>query len=266
VYIECTHRRYRKPEENELSGHSKWSSIKRKKATIDAKRGAHFTKLIREITIAAREGGGDADGNPRLRSAIQAGKSANMPTDNIERAIKKGTGEIEGVVYEETTYEGYGPGGAAIIVEVTTDNINRTVAEVRHIFNKKGGNLGTANSVAWMFERKGQFLIDASKYEEETAMEAVLEAGSEDFETDGETFLVTTDPSQLHTVQATVEQMGIATTDAQLSMIPTNTVKVEGQDARQLLELMDALEDQDDVSRTHSNFDIDPDMLEAASE
>ncbi len=249
-----------------MSGHSKWSSIKRKKAAVDAKRGAHFTKLIREITIAAREGGGDPDGNPRLRAAIQTGKAANMPTDNIERAIKKGTGEIEGVVYEETTYEGYGPGGAAIIVEVTTDNINRTVAEVRHIFNKRGGNLGTANSVAWMFERKGQFLIDASKYDEESAMEAALEAGSEDFETDGEAYLVTTDPAQLHVVQETVEKQGFKTSDAQLAMIPSNTVKVEGKDAKQLLELMDALDEQDDVSRTHSNFDIDADTLEAAAE
>jgi YebC/PmpR family DNA-binding regulatory protein len=249
-----------------VSGHSKWSSIKRKKATVDAKRGAHFTKLIREITIAAREGGGDADGNPRLRSAIQAGKAANMPTDNIERAIKKGTGEIEGVVYEETTYEGYGPGGAAIIVEVTTDNINRTVAEVRHIFNKKGGNLGTANSVAWMFEKKGQFLIDASRYEEDAAMEAALEAGSEDFEIEGEAYLVTTAAAQLHSVQGLVEKQGIETSEAQLAMIPTNTVKVEGNDARQLLDLMDALDDQDDVSRTHSNFDIDAETLEAAAE
>ncbi len=249
-----------------MSGHSKWSSIKRKKAAVDAKRGAQFTKLIREITIAAREGGGDADGNPRLRSAIQAGKTANMPTDNIERAIKKGTGEIEGVVYEEATYEGYGPGGAAIIVEVTTDNINRTVAEIRNIFTKKGGNLGTTNSVAWMFERRGQFLIDATRYDEDTALEAALEAGSEDFEVDGESYTVTTSPSELHTVQDAVEKRGIATSDAQLAMIPTNTVIVEGADAQKLLKLMDALDDQDDVSRTHSNFDIDAGTLEAAAE
>jgi YebC/PmpR family DNA-binding regulatory protein len=246
-----------------MSGHSKWSQIKRKKAVLDAKRGAHFTKLIREITVAAREGGGDVEGNPRLRTAVQTAKAANMPADNVERAIKKGTGEIEGVVYEETVYEGYGPGGAAIIVEVTTDNINRTVAEIRHIFSKRGGNLGTANSVAWMFERKGQFVVNARSHDEEKVMEAAINAGSEDFSVDGDSYIITTEPSDLHVVQDKVEKMGIETADAEIAMIPSNTVQVEGKEAHQLLGLMEALDEQDDVSRIHSNFDIDGDTLAA---
>jgi YebC/PmpR family DNA-binding regulatory protein len=249
-----------------MAGHSKWSQIKRKKAVLDAKRGAKFTKLIREITVAARAGGGDPDGNPRLRTAIDTAKGQNMPADNIDRAIKKGTGELEGVHYEEATYEGYGPGGAAIMVEVTTDNPNRSVAEIRHIFSKRDGNLGAPNSVAWMFERKGQIYLDAEKYEEDQALEAALDAGADDMGREGDQYIISTDPASLHAVNAALKKAGIQVEEAEIAMIPNSTVEVAGADAEKLLSLMEALEDQDDVSKVFSNFDIDAETLAAANE
>ena len=244
-----------------MSGHSKWAQIKRKKAVVDAKRGAHFTRLIREITVAARQGGGDPDGNPRLRSAIQTAKAANMPNENIDRAIKKGTGELAGVSYEEVTYEGYGPGGVAIIVEVTTDNLNRTVAEVRHVFSKRGSNLGAPNSVAWMFEKKGQMVADADRYDEDRCMEAALEAGAEDFAVEGDRYVVRTDPARVHSVAQKMVAAGIEVSHVELAMIPNSTVSVEGKEAQQLLGMIDALDELDDVSHVFSNFEIDSETL-----
>ncbi len=246
-----------------MAGHSKWKQIKHKKAAADAKRGAKFTKLIKEITIAARQGGGDPAGNPRLRTAIDAAKAGNMPADNIERAIKKGTGELEGVTYEEVTYEGYGPGGAAILIQVTSDNLNRTVAEIRHLFTKQGGNLGGPNSVAWMFEKKGQIALDATRYPEEAALEAALNAGADDLTTEGDQHLITTDPGALHAVRDALAAAGIHADAVEIAMIPQSTLKVAGRDAEQLLKLMDALEDHDDVSKVFSNFDIDAETLAA---
>jgi YebC/PmpR family DNA-binding regulatory protein len=248
-----------------MAGHSKWKQIKHKKAAADAKRGAKFAKLIKEITVAARHGGGDPAGNPRLRSAIDAAKGANMPADNIERAIKKGTGELEGMTYEEATYEGYGPGGAAIMVEVTSDNLNRTVAAIRHLFSKYGGNLGAPNSVAWMFEKKGQILIDGNRYPEDATMEAAAEAGADDITPEGDQHIVTTDPAALHAVQDALTARGIIAEDTEIAMVPTTTVRVEGKEAEQLLKLAEALEEHDDVSKVFSNFDIDADTLAAVS-
>src|SRR5881628_201002 len=236
-----------------MAGHSKWKQIKRKKAVADARRGALFTRLIREITIAAKQGGGDPAGNPRLRTAIDAAKAENMPLDNIERAIKKGTGELEGVMYEEVTYEGYGPGGAAIFIEATTDNPNRTVAEIRHAFSRNGGNLGATNSVAWMFDRKGQIYLDAVKQDEDSTLEAALEAGAEDFAREGDQYVVTTTPAGFHTVQDALRARKLAIDSAELTMVPKNTVKVEGADAERILRLMEVLEELDDVSKVSSN-------------
>lgn len=244
-----------------MAGHSKWAQIKRKKAAVDAKRGAAFTKLIREITVAAREGGGDPAANPRLRLAIQTAKAANMPADNIERAIQKGTGELEGVAYEETTYEGYGPGGAAILIQATTDNANRTVAEIRHLFSRHNGNLGAPNSVAWMFENKGIIQLDASRRDEESALEAALEAGAEDMTTEGDRFIITTEAQDLHSVRDSLEDQGLEPVEAELTMIPTTTITVEGKQAEQLVRLIEALDDHDDVSKVFSNFDIDAETL-----
>jgi YebC/PmpR family DNA-binding regulatory protein len=246
-----------------MAGHSKWKQIKRKKAVVDAKRGAAFTKLIKEITVAARQAGGDPDGNPRLRTAIEAAKAQNMPLENIERAVKKGTGELEGVSYEEATYEGYGPGGAAILVEVTTDNLNRTVASLRHLFSKNGGNLAEPNSVAWLFEKRGQIVVDASRYPEDAVMEAALDAGAEDMVTEGDQHVVTTQPNALHAVRDALEGRGIETGGAEIAMTPKTTVQVEGKAAEQLLKLMDAIEDDDDVQKVFSNFDIDAETLAA---
>lgn len=247
-----------------MAGHSKWKQIKRKKAVTDQKRGAAFTKLIREITIAAKQGGGDPGGNPRLRTAIDAAKAENMPWDNIERAVKKGTGELEGVIYEEVAYEGYGPGGAALLVQATTDNANRTVAEIRNVFTRHGGNLGAANSVAWMFDRKGQIVVDG-KADEDATMEAVLDAGAEDMVKDGDVFLITTPPGQLHAVQEALKAGRIAVQGADLAMIPRSTVKVEGSDAKKLLHLVEGLEEMDDVAKVFSNFDIDAEAMAAVT-
>src|SRR6266853_5766373 len=248
-----------------MAGHSKWKQIKRKKAITDQKRGAVFTRLIREITIAARQGGGDPGGNARLRTAIEAAKAENMPLDNIERAVKKGTGELEGIQYEEVTYEGYGPGGAAILIEATTDNANRTVAEIRYVFTRLGGNLGASNSVAWMFDRKAQITVDAARADEDAVMEAALDAGAEDMVRDGDVFLITGPAGQLHHISERLKTKKIAVQTGELARIPKNTVKVNGKDAKHLLALIEALEEMDDVAKVSSNFDIDAEALAAAT-
>jgi YebC/PmpR family DNA-binding regulatory protein len=247
-----------------MAGHSKWKQIKRKKAVTDQKRGAAFTKLIREITIAAKQGGGDPAGNARLRTAIDAAKAENMPWDNIDRAVKKGTGELEGVTYDEVTYEGYGPGGAALLVQATTDNANRTVAEIRNVFTRHGANLGASNSVAWMFDRKGQIVVDG-KADEDATMEAALDAGADDMGRDGDVFLITAPPALLHAVQEALKAKRIPVQSAELGMIPKNTVKVEGGDAKRLLQLVEALEEMDDVAKVFSNFDIDAEAMAAVT-
>jgi YebC/PmpR family DNA-binding regulatory protein len=241
-----------------MAGHSKWKQIKHYKAATDAKRGALFTKLIREITVAAKHGGGDPDGNPRLRTAIEAARAASMPKDNIERAVKKGTGELEGVDYQEITYEAYGPGGVALIIQTVTDNPTRTVAEVRHKLSRAGGNLGAANSVSWMFERKGQLYIDAARQrDEDTLLEAALDAGAEDFRREGDQYLVTTDPAHFHAVKTALEKKGIVAAEAEITMIPKTTVRVEGKNAESILKLLEEIEDMDDVQKVSANFDMD---------
>jgi YebC/PmpR family DNA-binding regulatory protein len=247
-----------------MAGHSKWKQIKRKKAVTDQKRGAVFTRIIREITIAAKQGGGDPGGNPRLRTAIDAAKAENMPADNIERAIKKGTGELEGVVYEEVTYEGYGPGGAAILIQAITDNANRTVAAIRNLFTRRGGNLGAANSVAWMFDRKGQIEV-AGEADEDATMEAALDAGADDMMREGDVFLITTPPNQLHAVEQALRAKQLPVRSAEIAMHPKNTVKVEGGEAKKLLQLVEGLEEMDDVSKVFSNFDIDAEAMAAVT-
>jgi len=246
-----------------MAGHSKWKQIKRKKAVTDAKRGALFTRLIREITIAAKAGGGDPAGNARLRTAIDAAKTENMPSDNIDRAVKKGTGELAGVTYEEVTYEGYGPGGAAIMIDATTDNPTRTVADIRHVFSRHGGNLGATNSVAWMFDRKAQILLEAQGVNEDAAMEAALDAGADDFAKDGDVYVVTAPPAQLHAVRDALTAKRLKVQSAEIARIPKNTVKVETGDAKRLLALVEALEESDDVAKVSSNFDIDAEALAA---
>jgi YebC/PmpR family DNA-binding regulatory protein len=240
-----------------MAGHSKWKQIKRYKAATHAKRGALFTKLIREITVAARQGGGDPNGNPRLRLAIDTAKSASMPKENIERAIKKGTGELEGVDYQEITYEGYGPGGVALLIHALTDNPTRTVADVRHKLSRGGGSMGTANSVAWMFDRQGQILVDATRVEEDVALEAALEGGALDFQRDGDQYIVTTEPTALHQVLSAIEAKGIPVQESELVMTPKTTVHVEGKTAESLLKLMEELDELDDVQKVEANFDID---------
>lgn len=247
-----------------MAGHNKWSKIKRKKGVNDAKRGALFTKLIREITVAAREGGGDPDYNARLRLAVDTAKAEDMPNENIERAIKRGTGELEGVDYEEATYEGYGPGGVALFIECLTDNTNRTVADIRHVLGKYEGSLGTDGSVAWQFDRKGQFVVDASRYSEEAVFEAALEGGAEDIQGDGEEFVITTELADFAGVRDSLEGAEIETTSKELTWIPTNEVAVAGREAEQLVKLLDALEDLDDVQKVHSNADIDDAVLAEA--
>jgi len=247
-----------------MAGHSKWKQIKHKKAATDNKRSAVWAKRIREIIVAAKAGGGDPGGNARLRTAIDAARAVNCPNDNIDRAIKKGTGELEGETYQEITYEGYGPGGAAIIIEATTDNPNRTVAEIRHAFSRNGGNLGATNSVAWMFDRKGLIYLDATRYPEDRALEDALEAGAEDFSRDGEQFEVTTGVTTFHAVQDALKARKYSFESSELAMVPRNTVKVEGGEASRLLRLMETLEELDDVSKVSSNFDIDAATLAEA--
>ncbi len=244
-----------------MSGHSKWSTIKRKKGALDAKRGRLFTKLIKEITVAARLGGGDEAANPRLRKAIANAKTANMPQENIKRAIQKGTGELPGVNYEEFTYEAYGPGGVAIMLDVITDNKNRTVAEIRHLMNKYGGNLGENGSVAWMFDKKGQISIAKDNGSEETVFEAALECGAEDFEVEDDVYLVMTNPADLMEVRDGLEKRGFTIQSAEIEMIPKTLQKVTGKDASRLMNLIEALDDNDDINNIYSNFDIDEDSV-----
>lgn len=246
-----------------MSGHSKWSSIKHKKGAADAKRGRIFTRLIKEITVAARMGGGDADGNPRLRSAILAAKSENMPKDNIERAIKKGTGELEGVSYDEIIYEGYGPSGVAMLVECLTDNKNRAVAEIKYIFDRHGGALGEPGCVAWIFESKGVITFDKATVDEDKLMEIALDAGAEDVaEKDGE-FEVLTSPADYEAVKKAFDDRQMVYTSAESTKIPKTTVKLEGKKAEQMINLMEAFEDNDDVNHVYANFDISDEVLEA---
>lgn len=246
-----------------MSGHSKWASIKHKKGALDAKRGRIFTRLIREITVAAKLGGGDPAGNARLRSAIQAAKAENMPKDNIDRAIKKGTGELAGVSYEEVSYEGYGPGGVAMLLDCLTDNKNRTVADIKYVFDRHGGNLGEPGCVSWIFEKKGLFLFDKSKVDEEKLIEVALEAGADDVRPSDEEFEVITTPSEFEKVKKAFSNAGLPFTFAEVSMIPQNTVRLEGKKAEQMLNLMEALEENDDISHVYANFDIPDEVIEA---
>ena len=245
-----------------MSGHSKWSSIKHKKAAVDAKRGKAFTKLIKELTIAARMGGSDPNGNPRLRSAMQAARDGNMPLDTITRAVKKGAGELEGVSYEDFTIEGYGQGGVAILPEGTTDNKNRTMPELRHLFGKMGGSMGEQGCVGWMFNRKGVILIPAEGRNEDEMMEAALEAGADDLIGSPEMFRVTTDPNDVEKVRKALEAKGLKVESSAVENIPTTTIKVEGEDVPKLLRLLDALEDHDDVSSVSANYEIDDALIE----
>jgi YebC/PmpR family DNA-binding regulatory protein len=248
-----------------MSGHSKWASIKHKKAKVDAARGRIFTKLIREISVAARVGGGDLTGNPRLRTAVLAAKAVNMPADNIDRAIKKGTGELEGVTYEEIVYEGYGPGGVAVLVEVLTDNKNRTVGEIRKAFSRHGGNLGESGCVAFLFEKRGYIAVDATKVDEDRLMGIALDAGAEDIQQEEGIFAVTTAPRDCEKVREALAKAGIEPTSAEVTMLPKTTVKLEGKHAEQMLKMMEELEEHDDVQHAYANFDISDEIMAALS-
>ena len=239
-----------------MSGHSKWSTIKHKKGATDAKRGKIFTKIIKEITVAAKMGGGDPETNPRLRSALISARSENMPRDTFERAIKKGTGDLEGVNYEEILYEGYGPGGVAVLVECLTDNRNRTIAEVRQVFNKAGGNVGTDGCVAWMFDKKGLIIVNKEDSDEETLMELALDAGAEDIKEETESFEIICEPADFEAVKEAVDAAGIKYEMAEITMIPQNMTKVEGKEAEQMINFMEALDDCDDIQKFYSNADI----------
>ena len=247
-----------------MSGHSKWASIKHKKGALDAKRGKIFTRIIKELTVAARGGGGDPDMNPRLRTIIADAKAANMPAENIKRAIRRGTGEEPGVSYEEVTYEGYGPGGAAVIIDTLTDNKNRTVGELRHMLEKHGGNLAAAGSVSWMFTKKGYIVVEKAKADEEKLMSAVLEAGADDLQDDGDNWEVLSAPDAFQGVRDAVKQLGIEPASAEVSMIPQNYIKLEGKTAQAMVRLMEALDDHDDVQKVWSNFDIEEKEIEAS--
>lgn len=246
-----------------MSGHSKWATTKRKKAVIDGKRGKAFTKIIREMMVAAREGGGDPNGNPRLRTALEKAKSVNMPADNIQRAIKKGTGELEGQAYESITYEGYGPGGVAVVVDCLTDNRNRTAADIRSIFTKNSGNMGEVGSVGWMFKRKGFIVLAKDGLKEDEVMEWALDAGAEDMSSTDTTFDITTAIEDFEKVKKVIADKKLNPTSAELTMIPGNYVKLDGKEAEQMLRLMDALEDYDDVQNVYANFDIPESVMEA---
>ncbi|WP_457568727.1 YebC/PmpR family DNA-binding transcriptional regulator [Desulfurobacterium sp.] len=247
-----------------MAGHSKWANIKHKKAAQDAKRGKIYTKLAREITVAAREGGGDPEFNPRLRAAIEKAKKFNMPKENIERAIKRGTGEIAGETYEEVTYEGYGPGGVAIIVKCLTDNRNRTASEVRHAFSKHGGNLGTSGCVSWMFERKGVITINAEGKDEEEVMMVAIDAGAEDFVNEDEQFVIYTRPQDVENVKKALEEAGVTVEEAKVDLVPQSTTRVEGETAQKVLKLLEVLEDLDDVQEVYSNFDMPDEVMNNA--
>jgi YebC/PmpR family DNA-binding regulatory protein len=244
-----------------MSGHSKWATIKHKKGALDAKRGKIFTRLIKEITMAAKSGG-DPEGNPRLRTAIAAAKAENMPADNIKRAIQRGTGELPGATYEEITFEGYGPGGCAILVEVTTDNRNRTVSEIRHAFTKGGGNMGEAGSVSWMFHKKGQIVVSKAAAKEDDLMNIVLESGGDDLNDDGDNWEILTAPNSFEGVVEAIKKVGIEVVHSALGMVPQNYIKLEGAPANQMIRLLETLEDADDVQNVYSNFDVDQEQLE----
>jgi YebC/PmpR family DNA-binding regulatory protein len=248
-----------------MSGHSKWHSIKHKKAATDSKRGRIFTRLIKEMTAAARNGGGDPDANPRLRLAVATAKASNMPAENIKRAIMRGTGELPGVSYEDVNYEGYGPGGVAIFMHVLTDNRNRTVAEIRHILSKNGGNLGETGCVGWMFDRKGYFVVEKSLADEEKLLDLALGAGADDMREDGDNFEILTTPDNFDSVRAALDSAKIPTAAAEISMMPQNYVKLEGKSAQTMLKLMEALEDHEDIQNVWANFDIDESELQEAS-
>jgi YebC/PmpR family DNA-binding regulatory protein len=245
-----------------MSGHSKWATIKHKKGALDAKRGKIFTRLIKEISIASKNGGGDPDANPRLRTAIAAAKAENMPADNIKRAIQRGTGELPGAMYEEFALEGYGPGGVAVLLDINTDNRNRTVSEIRHVFGKNGGNMADAGAVSWMFHKKGDIVVPKAKAKEDDLMAIVLEVGAEDLRDDGDNWEILTDPSVYEGVLEAVKNAGIEPASASVSMIPQNYIKLEGPAATTMIRLMEALEEHDDVQNVHSNFDIDEKLLE----
>lgn len=246
-----------------MSGHSKWHTIKHKKGALDAKRGKIFTKLIKEITVAARTGGsGDVDANARLRKAVTDAKGMNMPNDTIDRAIKRGTGALEGVSYDEITYEGYGPSGVAVLVETMTDNRNRTVAEIRHIFGKNGGNMGESGSVAWMFDKKGYIVVDKTAMGEDALFEVVIEAGADDMQDEGDVFEIFTTPDNFDSVHEAIKAAGIEPQASEISMIPQNYIALTGQDAKTMMKLYDALDDNDDVQKVYANFDIDESEME----
>ncbi|MBP7415113.1 MAG: YebC/PmpR family DNA-binding transcriptional regulator [Pyrinomonadaceae bacterium] len=246
-----------------MSGHSKWHTIKHKKGALDAKRGKIFTKLIKEITVAARTGGsGDVDTNARLRKAVTDAKGMNMPNDTIDRAIKRGTGQLEGVAYDEITYEGYGIGGVAVLVETMTDNRNRTVAEIRHIFSKNGGNMGEAGSVAWMFDKKGYIVVDKAAMGEDALFEVAIEAGADDMQDEGEVYEIFTTPEAFEAVTDALKAAGVETQAAEISMIPQNYIALTGDDARKMMKLYDAIDDNDDVQKVYANFDIDESEME----
>jgi YebC/PmpR family DNA-binding regulatory protein len=245
-----------------MSGHSKWATIKHKKGALDAKRGKIFTRLIKEISIAAKNGGGDPDTNPRLRGAILAAKAENMPQDNIKRAIQRGTGELPGASYEEFSLEGYGPGGVAVLLDINTDNRNRTVSEIRHVFGKNGGNMADAGAVSYMFHKKGEIIVPKSAVKEDDLMALVLDAGAEDLRDDGENWEVLCETSAYEAVLEAVKKAGIEPTSSSVTLVPQNYIKLEGPAASTMIRLMEALEDQDDVQNVHSNFDIDQKLLE----
>jgi YebC/PmpR family DNA-binding regulatory protein len=245
-----------------MSGHSKWATIKHKKGALDAKRGKIFTRLIKEIGIAAKNGGGDPDSNPRLRTAILAAKAENMPADNIKRAIQRGTGELPGATYEEFSLEGYGPGGVALLLDINTDNRNRTVSEIRHVFQKNGGNMAEAGAVCWMFHKKGDIVVPKSAAKEDDLVAIILDAGAEDYRDDGDNWEVLCDPSAYEAVLEAIKKAGIQTASSSVAMIPQNYIKLEGQAANTMIRLIEALEEHDDVQNVHSNFDIDQKLLE----
>jgi YebC/PmpR family DNA-binding regulatory protein len=247
-----------------MSGHSKWHSIKHKKGAADARRGKVFTRIIKELTVAAKLGGGDPDSNPRLRTVIAEAKSVNMPADNIKRAIRRGTGEEPGMAYEEVIYEGYGPGGAAVMIDVLTDNRNRTVGELRHLLSKHGGNLGETNSVAWMFDKKGYIVVEKSQADEETLMAAALEAGADDMRDDDDNWEIICSPEAFPSVHDAVKALGVETAAAEVAMLPQNYVKLEGRTAQQMVKLMEVLEEHDDTRHVWSNFDIEEKEIEAS--
>jgi YebC/PmpR family DNA-binding regulatory protein len=248
-----------------MSGHSKWSTIKHKKGAADARRGKIFTKLIKEITVAARMGGGDPSGNHRLRSAVAAAKAENMPKDNIDRAVKKGTGELPGVSYEEATFEGYGPGGVAVLVEILSDNRKRTVADIRHVFSKNAGNLGEAGCVSWMFDKKGLIVFEKGKVDEERLMDLALEAGAEDVRETDKEFEVITEPSTFERVKKQLEEANLKPSYGEVSMVPQSTIRLTGKEAQQMVRLMESLEDSDDIQHVYANFDIPDEEMERLS-